>query len=204
MLWCSQDFQARLNNDLVELSQLRQARNRKSGHPLPPLPGEGRPKSTILQESSMTQNVRLRNGVNGKPETADRTGSVSASCSSTPLPGRKARPVSTGGRVESSIPETIAELKEPDRDENRSQLRLLMYIVGGREVGQVEDQLNFFSSSFKSKLDCFSMTGLFSLPSMNTLTYLSDPYITTIKGLITVDPGLNVIKLFTAAIYKFS
>ena len=89
----------------------------------------------------MTQNVRLRNsvgaGVGSKQDLPDKPGSVSASCSSTPLPGRKARPVSTGGRVESSIPETIPEFKESDRDENRSQLRLLMYIVGGREVGQV-------------------------------------------------------------------
>jgi hypothetical protein len=42
------------------------------------------------------------------------------------------RPVSTGGRVESA---EMLEFK--DRDENRNQLQLLMYIVGGREVGQV-------------------------------------------------------------------
>ena len=133
-----QVFHARLNNDLVVVSQLEHARHRKIGHPLPPLPGEARPKSTILQESSMTQNVRLRNSVGNKQDLPEKPGSVSsASCSSTPLPGRKARPMSTGGRVESSIPETIHEFKESEREDNRSQLRLLMYIVGGREVGQV-------------------------------------------------------------------
>lgn len=48
--------------------------------------------------------------------------------------GRKMRPVSTGGRVESIQSDLEVE---HDRDENRNQLQLLMYIVGGREVGQV-------------------------------------------------------------------
>ena len=104
-----------------------------TGQPLPPLPGEGRPKSAIVLESSMTQKdaaVRLRN--NGPDKTGIFPKPSPLSCSSTPLPGRKMRPVSTGGRVESA---EMVEFK--DRDENRNQLQLLMYIVGGREVGQV-------------------------------------------------------------------
>ena len=45
------------------------------------------------------------------------------------------RPVSTAGRVESIVPD-LEEYKRA-QDENRNQLQLLMYIVGGREVGQV-------------------------------------------------------------------
>ena len=134
-LFPQQDFHARLSNDLVELSQIRKNPNRKTGHPLPPLPGEVRPKSAIVLESSMTQNdasVRLRNNKDFPDKTGILPKPSPLSCSSTPLPGRKMRPVSTGGRVESA---EMLEFK--DRDENRNQLQLLMYIVGGREVGQV-------------------------------------------------------------------
>jgi hypothetical protein len=62
--------------------------------------------------------VRLRNTANAGSASNPGT----QSCANTPLPGRKQRPVSTGGRVESSIPETV-EFK--DNDENRNQGSIL-------------------------------------------------------------------------------
>ena len=85
-----QDFHARLSNDLVELSHLKQT-NRKTGHPLPPLPGEGaRPKSAVVLESSLSKKdvVRLRN--KDQPEHPKSFAKPSPkSCTSTPLPGMK-------------------------------------------------------------------------------------------------------------------
>ena len=76
-----QDFQARLSNDLVELSHLRKV-TRKTGHPLPPLPG------AIVLESSLTRQqevVRLRNKELAEKLAAAKPSPIS--CTSTPLPG---------------------------------------------------------------------------------------------------------------------
>lgn len=115
----------------------------KAGHPLPPLPGESRPKSVVVLESSTTlgqsdSSVRMRQNINN---TSERSNVGLLSCTGTPMPGRKkVRPVSAGGRVEMLKPDGNDETNQIDvgSGENKNQLQLLMYIVGGREVGQVE------------------------------------------------------------------
>ncbi len=42
------------------------------------------------------------------------------------------------------------------------------------------------------------------MPGTNTLEYYKNPQITHKKFSFTFGPGVNVIKLFTAVIYKFS
>jgi hypothetical protein len=42
------------------------------------------------------------------------------------------------------------------------------------------------------------------LPGRNTLAYLASPSATKKKSFITLTPGANVIKLFTAVIYHHS
>ena len=46
--------------------------------------------------------------------------------------------------------------------------------------------------------------GCKGLPGTNTLAYYENPFITAVKIFIRLDPGVNVIKLFTVVIYGFS
>jgi len=116
----------------------------KAGHPLPPLPGETRPKSFAALESTSLIEPQACNGVRLRQNPSDKPPAGLLSCTGTPIPGRKMRPLSADTRLEAPKHEAVYEdhqINDIGGGENKNQLQLLMYIVGGREVGQVIDNV---------------------------------------------------------------
>jgi hypothetical protein len=114
--------------------------NSKAGHPLPPLPSESCHKSVNDLES---QNLLEQSGSGRqlRKNTNERSVVGLLSCSGTPMPARKRdHTVSTNEKIELLKHDGNHEANQNEIDvkENKNQLQLLMYIVGGREVGQVK------------------------------------------------------------------
>eukprot|EP00095_Tigriopus_kingsejongensis_P007116 maker-scaffold303_size215788-snap-gene-1.11 protein:Tk07116 transcript:maker-scaffold303_size215788-snap-gene-1.11-mRNA-1 annotation:"ras guanine nucleotide exchange factor f" len=113
-----QDFNARLNQDLVELNQFPSYQSGQGG-------------SMVSNPAKVVSTFSRR-----EPKTPANVSAVSTPCGTIPQPVKKpARPISTEIPRVNKISPMKTNPHEPEMGEN--QLMLLMYILGGREVGQV-------------------------------------------------------------------